>query len=130
MHSLDRTMFVTKGSPMSSRLPKHVPAVGRPTCIRFKSKFQEIHHISGTFHCNVTIIQSLGFYWKIKGKPPFFKSSQAQVKSLSPKFGQVKSQGQNISKSSLKSSRRVKNLVKSSRKVNIFSSLASSQVAG
>ena len=49
------------------------------------------------------------------GKPPFFKSSQAQVKSQSQQFGhvkpQVKSQGQNI--------------FKSSRKVKIFSSQVS-----
>ena len=46
------------------------------------------------------------------GKLPFFKSSQAQVKSQSKQFGQVKPQvkspGQNIDKSSLKSSRKVK----------------------
>ena len=58
------------------------------------------------------------------GKPPFFKSSQAQVKS----------QDQTNFKSSLKSSCRVNNLVKSSlkssRKVKIILSQASSQVAG
>ena len=76
------------------------------------------------------------------GKPPFFKSSQAQVKSQSQKFGQVKpqvkSRGQYIFKSSLKSSlkssRRVKNLVKSSLKsscrIKNISSQASSQVTG
>ena len=62
------------------------------------------------------------------GKPPFFKTSQAQVKLQSQKFGQVKplikSQDQNNFKSSLKSCLRVKNLLKSSlkssRRVKIF----------